>query len=177
MKKSNNVLLIGFMGVGKGTVSRELAKSLNMLLLDTDDLIEVAQNRKIREIFAQEGEEYFRDLERKTAKNLAANVKNSIIACGGGFAKIKNLKQIGKVVYLKSSFEGIITRLENSENSQKKFAKRPLLADLDKAKRLFEERKKLYKSRAYLIVEVDGKTPEQIAKDVKTDLKLMRRNR
>ena len=57
MKKSNNVLLIGFMGVGKGTVSRELAKSLNMLLLDTDDLIEVAQNRKIREIFAQEGEE------------------------------------------------------------------------------------------------------------------------
>ncbi|WP_295147145.1 shikimate kinase [uncultured Campylobacter sp.] len=99
------------------------------------------------------------------------------LSCGSGFAKIKNLKQIGRVVYLKSSFEGIIKRLENSENSQKKFAKRPLLADLDKAKKLFEERKKLYKSRADLIVEVEGKTPEQIAKEIKTELKLRRRNR
>ena len=145
---SNNLVLIGFMGVGKGTIARELCKKLKRLMLDTDDLIESMENMKIREIFEIKGEEHFRKQERLVAKNLAADVKNSVIASGGGFVNVKNLNKIGTVIYLKSSFEGIIKRMENSENAERKFAKRPLLKDKDKARELFKTRKKIYEKKA-----------------------------
>lgn len=163
---SSNLVLIGFMGVGKGTVARELCKKLKRLMLDTDDLIESSENLKIREIFETKGEEYFRKQERLVAKNLAANVQNCVIAGGGGFVNVKNLNKIGTVIYLKSSFDGIIKRIENSQNAQKKFAKRPLLKDRDKAKELFKTRKKIYEKKADIAIDVEGKTPEKIAKEI-----------
>ncbi|MDD3595117.1 shikimate kinase, partial [Sulfuricurvum sp.] len=60
-----NIVLIGFMGVGKGSVAREIVKQSDMIALDTDDIIESMENRRIKKIFAEEGEEYFRALERK----------------------------------------------------------------------------------------------------------------
>lgn len=170
---SSNIVLIGFMGVGKGTVARELCKKLKRLMLDTDDLIESSENLKIREIFELKGEEYFRKQERLTAKNLAANVQNCIIASGGGFVNVKNLNKIGVVIYLKSSFEGIIKRIEASQNAQKKFAKRPLLKDRQRAKELFKTRKKIYEKKADIIIDVEDKSPEKIAKEIITKLKRM----
>lgn len=167
----SNIVLIGFMGVGKGTVARELCKKLKALMLDTDDLIESSENLKIREIFELKGEEYFRKQERLVAKNLAKNVKNCVIAGGGGFVNVKNLGKIGKIIYLKSSFDGIIKRLEDSPNSQKKFAKRPLLKDREKAKELFKTRKKIYEKKADIIIDVEGKSPEKIAKEIIAELK------
>ena len=64
--KKNNIILIGFMGVGKGTVARALVKKSNMFAIDTDDLIESMENRRIKKIFEGEGEPYFRALEKKT---------------------------------------------------------------------------------------------------------------
>lgn len=162
----SNIVLIGFMGVGKGTVARELRKKLKRLMLDTDDLIESCENMKIREIFESKGEEYFRNLEKELAVNLAKNVQNAIISSGGGFVKVKNLNKIGKVVYLKSSFEAIIKRIETSENADKKFAKRPLLKDIEKAKELFKQRKKIYEKKADIIVNVEDKTPKRIVKEI-----------
>ena len=95
------------MGVGKGTVARALVKKSGMFAIDTDDLIESMENRKIKKIFEDEGEPYFRNLEKKTALWLEKNVSNTIISTGGGFYKQENLNKIGKVVYLKSSFQGI----------------------------------------------------------------------
>ncbi|MDO5046776.1 shikimate kinase [Campylobacter sp.] len=172
---SSNIVLIGFMGVGKGTVARQLCKKLKRIMLDTDDLIESSENLKIREIFETKGEEYFRKQERLVAKNLAANVQNCIIASGGGFVNVKNLNKIGTVIYLKSSFDGIIKRIENSENAEKKFAKRPLLTDLDRARKLFNERKKLYKDRADIIIDVENKSVENIVKEIKAQLNLKRK--
>ena len=63
--KNNNIILIGFMGVGKGTVARALVKNSNYFAVDTDDLIESLVNKKIKKIFKDEGEEYFRFLEKK----------------------------------------------------------------------------------------------------------------
>ena len=99
--RKNNIILIGFMGVGKGTVARALVKKSNMFAIDTDDLIESMENRKIKKIFEMEGEPYFRALEKKTALWLQKSVNNTIISTGGGFYKQENINKIGKVVYLK----------------------------------------------------------------------------
>jgi len=103
--KNNNIVLIGFMGVGKGTTARALSKALKTMNLDCDDLLESSQNMKIKTIFDEFGEEHFRQLEKDLAKFLATNVKNAIISTGGGFAKVKNLNKIGTVIYLKASFD------------------------------------------------------------------------
>ena len=123
MKKSN-IILIGFMGVGKGTVARALVKKSGMFAIDTDDLIESMENRKIKKIFEEEGEPYFRALEKKTALWLENSVKSTIISTGGGFYKQENIKKIGKVVYLKSSFQGILDRINNSPNAESKLKKK-----------------------------------------------------
>ena len=86
------------MGVGKGTVARHIAKKTGKLFLDTDELIESEQNLKVKEIFEKKGEEYFRKSEAKLAKKLTKNVKSSVIAAGGGFAKVKGLKKIVKII-------------------------------------------------------------------------------
>lgn len=163
---SKNFILIGFMGVGKGTIARALVKSSKYMAVDTDDLIESMENRKIKEIFESDGEPYFRNLEAKVAKWLSKNVKNSIISTGGGFFKVKNLNKVGKVIYLDSSFEGIIKRLEEHPNSEQKFAKRPLLKDLEKGKELYKERSAQYKQKADFIVNVENRSIASIVNEI-----------
>lgn len=167
----NNIVLIGFMGVGKGTVARELAPLLGMFAIDCDDMIESYANKKIAQIFKDEGEEKFREIEKNLAKFLEKNVKNALISTGGGFYKVANLEKIGKVIYLQSSFEAIISRIKSSPNADKKLAKRPLLSDLDRAKALHSEREKIYEKKAEIIINVENKTPKQIAKEIKKCLK------
>ena len=167
MKKKNNIVLIGFMGVGKGTIARALYKEIGLFPLDSDDLIESAYNSKIKEIFAKHGEDEFRKTEKKLAKFIEKNINNAIVSTGGGFYKVPNLKKFGTIIYLKSDFEGIINRIKNSPNATKKLAKRPLLKDLKEAKKLFEKREDEYEKVADLIVDVSEKTPKQIAKEIK----------
>ena len=170
--KNKNIVFIGFMGVGKGTIARALIKSTKRFGLDTDDLIESMENRKIKEIFATDGEAYFRKLEKKTAKWLQKSVKNAIISTGGGFFKVDNLDQIGTIIYLRSSFEGILKRLREHEKADLKLAKRPLLSDEAKAKALFEERSSLYEAKADVIIDVEERTVEEIVRDLMATLNL-----
>jgi shikimate kinase len=165
MKKSN-IILIGFMGVGKGTVARALVKKSGMFAIDTDDLIESMENRKIKKIFEEEGEPYFRALEKKTALWLENSVKNTIISTGGGFYKQENIKKIGKVVYLKSSFQGILDRINNSPNAESKLKKRPLLKNMEEALKLYNSRVKEYEKVAKIIVDVENKDAEDIVKEI-----------
>ena len=121
--KKNNIILIGFMGVGKGTVARAMVKEVQEVginshfqyVIDTDDLIESMENRAIKKIFAVDGEAYFRNLEKKTALWLESSVDNTIISTGGGFYRQENLKNIGTVIYLKSSFDGILKRIKKHQ--------------------------------------------------------------
>ena len=165
MKKSN-IILIGFMGVGKGTVARALVKKSGMFAIDTDDLIESMENRKIKKIFEEEGEPYFRALEKKTALWLENSVKNTIISTGCGFYKQENIKKIGKVVYLKSSFQGILDRINNSPNAESKLKKRPLLQNMEEALKLYDSRVKEYEKVAKIIVDVENKDAEDIVKEI-----------
>jgi shikimate kinase len=162
-----NIVLIGFMGVGKGTVARAFVKEYNLFAVDTDDLIESMENRKIKEIFESEGESYFRELEHKCAKWLSKNVSNVIISTGGGFFKTKSINNIGTVVLLDASFDAILNRIKSHPNAEKKLAKRPLLKNLKEAKKLYKERSKEYKKVADIIVNVEDKTAKEIAKEIK----------
>ena len=165
-KKPTNIILIGFMGVGKGTIARAFIKETGMFGLDTDDLIESMENRKIKDIFEKEGEPYFRALELKTAKWLSKNVKNAVISTGGGFFKVKDLDKIGTVVYLKSSFEGILGRILEHPRAEQKLAKRPLFQDKAKAKALFDEREPLYLKKADIVLNVENKDVDTIVKNL-----------
>lgn len=164
--KSGNIVLIGFMGVGKGTVARALAAQSGMFALDCDDMIESYANKKIGQIFKEQGEQSFRKMEASLAKFLEKSVRCAVISTGGGFYAVKNLNKIGTVVYLKSSFEGIIERLKNSENAEKKFAKRPLLADLQKAAALHAQRDGAYEKKADIVIDVENKSVKKIVKEI-----------
>ncbi len=166
--KSGNIVLIGFMGVGKGTVARALAAQSGMFALDCDDMIESYANKKIGQIFKEQGEQSFRKMEEGLAKFLEKSVRCAVISTGGGFYAVKNLNKIGTVVYLKSSFEGIIDRLKNSENAEKKFAKRPLLADLQKAAALHAQRDGAYEKKADIIIDVENKSVKKIVKEIRS---------
>lgn len=164
MKK--NIILIGFMGVGKGTIGRALVKESGLFAIDTDDLIESMENRTIKKIFAKEGEAYFRDLEQKCADWIESNVRDTLISTGGGFFKRPNLKQLGTIVYLESSFDGILNRINKAPNAKKKLKKRPLLKDIKKAKVLFDERVPQYLSVADVVVNVEEKPLDMIVNEI-----------
>jgi shikimate kinase len=137
-----------------------------MYAIDTDDLIESLENTKIKKIFEAQGEPYFRSLENKTAKWLEQNVSNSIISTGGGFYKVENLKKIGTVIYLKSSFDAILDKILASPNAKKKIKKRPLLNDKKKAKELFNLRTKEYNNVADIVVDIENKTSDEIVETI-----------
>lgn len=118
------IFLIGYMGSGKSTAGKKLAKLLGYGFADLDDHIEKRSGRRIADIFAIEGEEEFRRLERVYLEKLC-KLENHVIATGGGtpcFGKnIELMKRSGKVVYIKMTAAALAKRLSQSYNS------RPLL--------------------------------------------------
>ena len=154
------------MGVGKGTVARAIVKNSNYFAVDTDDLIESIENKKIKKIFKDDGEPYFRELEKRCALWCEKNLKNTIISTGGGFYRQKNIKKIGKIIYLQSEFDRIIEALKLAPNSKKKFKKRPLLKDLKEAKKLYDIRVKEYEKVADITVNVEDWDIDRIVKEI-----------
>lgn len=191
--KKNNIILIGFMGVGKGTVARAMVKEVGLkshfrmgekeeaemvginshfqYVIDTDDLIESMENRAIKKIFADDGEAYFRNLEKKTALWLENSVENTIISTGGGFYRQENLKNIGTVIYLKSSFDGILKRIKKAPNAKNKLKKRPLLQNKKEAMKLYDIRVKEYERVADIIVDVENRDLKLIVKEILGQIK------
>ena len=161
-----NVILIGFMGVGKGSVAREVAKHSNYMIMDTDDLIESMENKKIKHIFKDDGEEYFRNLEKKVALWLEKSVKNTLVSTGGGFYKQKNLNKIATIVFLDSPFDAIIKRIKEHPNAANKLKKRPLLSDLKVAQALYKERRPEYLKLSDIVIDVTNKSATACAKEL-----------
>jgi shikimate kinase len=161
-----NIILIGFMGVGKGSVAREVIKHSDYIAIDTDDLIESMENRRIKKIFEEEGEAYFRKLELNVSSWLESSVSNTLISTGGGFYKQKNLKKIGTIVLLDSPFDKIIKRIKNHPNAVRKLKKRPLLQDLEEAKKLYDERRPEYLALADVIIDVTNKSALDCSKEL-----------
>lgn len=122
-RNMNNIYLVGFMGSGKTSVGRELARKKKWQFLDLDDLIELREKRAISDIFSKEGEPYFRRIEKRALKEVAAE-KKFVVSCGGGIVldqeNIKIMKETGKIICLTASPEVIFKRTQG-------YAHRPLL--------------------------------------------------
>lgn len=156
-----NVVLIGFMGTGKTSVGKVLARRLGRDLVDVDRLIEEREKRKIKQIFEAEGEAYFRKAEKEIIGGVSER-KGIVITTGGGAVldadNISALKKNGVLVCLSASPETIFKRVQHSEN-------RPLLRSDDKLaeiRRLLITRERFYKA-ADVEVATDGQTPEDTA--------------
>jgi len=159
---ATNIVLIGFMGSGKSSVGRRLAKDNKAYFLDTDAMIESAEGKEISKIFEEEGEEYFRFLERTTARWLKNNVNEAVISTGGGMlVYCEELKEVGRVVYLKVPFKTILSRMNKEE-----LEKRPLFKDAQKAEKIYNERNSIYEKRADITIDADAK-PEDVLNRIK----------
>lgn len=161
-----NVILIGFMGSGKTTVGFRLSYRLRKPVIDTDKEIEREEQRSIAEIFAREGEAYFRDRETMCLQKLLRTVKEQIISVGGGLPlreeNRKLLRELGQVFYLQASAETIYERVRNDTT-------RPLLQGDDpqgKIRTMLVERDGYYRDAADVVINVDGKSFEQILDEI-----------
>ncbi|WP_283170069.1 shikimate kinase [Curtanaerobium respiraculi] len=160
------VYFIGFMGAGKTTISGYLANTLSLPRIDADEYLELQEDRAIADIFAEEGEDAFRDLETKYLEFLSSRSPR-FIGCGGGVVKraanVAVMKRTGYVVFLGATAEEAASRIPNT-------ASRPLFKDIENARRTIAERQPLYEAAADAYVDTTGRTVRDIAEEVESIL-------
>ena len=145
----DNIVLIGFMGSGKTSVGKSLARQLYKEFVDVDTVIEKEQKSSINDIFDSMGEEHFRSLEQ-TCINEVVQKKGQVIATGGGLPIYSSIPEKSLIVYIDADFDVILKRLSTKERD-----KRPLLQDTSKAKALFDERINRYEELANFRVDAN----------------------
>jgi shikimate dehydrogenase len=162
--KPVNITLIGFMATGKSTVAHFLAKLFGYQYVDLDEKIENREKSSISSIFEQNGETYFREQEKNMLKEVMLE-SNQIISCGGGIVLDENNRKLlsnnSLVVWLWADYETILSRVNDD--------KRPLLNSLDRRKtieNLLNQRKSLYALACDILINTDGRTPDEIAQKI-----------
>lgn len=165
-----HVILIGFMGCGKSTVGIRLSYRLRRVVEDTDKLIERKAGKSISDIFKEDGEAVFREMETNCLKELVTLKEDRIISTGGGLpVKVENhelLKRLGTVVYLRISPQGVYKRLKDDTT-------RPLLQCEDpmaKIEELLSKRAPVYEQAADVILDVDDKSMEEVLTELENKL-------
>ena len=147
IREKQNIVLIGMPGSGKSTIGKVLAEKLGRDFIDTDDMI-TENHGVISDIFAEKGEEYFRDIETKAIKE-ASRLGGVVIATGGGAVlrqeNIRALKQNGVIFFLNRPLEDIIPTSD-----------RPLSSDSESLRKRFNERYEIYKSTGDFEISIDG---------------------
>lgn len=155
-----NVVLYGFMGVGKTAVGEELARRLGWRFLDTDQLVEQRAGKPVARIFEEDGEDAFRALEREAVAE-AARVRPAVVACGGGAvldpANAQVLRECGTMVWLRAPLGLLRTRWASVD--------RPLLRGdpWARGEALLRERTPRYQALAEVAVDTDGLSPPEVA--------------
>ena len=168
-----NIALIGFMGVGKTAVGRVLAEKLRKNFVELDSLIEQRARKPIPDIFQQDGEVAFRELEIEVTEEVATD-KNLVIACGGGIVlnkiNIDRLRANARIVYLTASPGVILKRVANEEGQ------RPLLEVENPTltiREMLRFRKPFYERAADITIDTSkldiNSIAEQIINKVKDD--------
>lgn len=157
-----NIVLIGMPGAGKSTAGVILAKVLGYDFVDSDLVIQQKEGRILSRIIADEGTEGFIEVENRI--NAGLDVTRSVIATGGsvvyGKKAMEHLKEIGKIVYLKLSYDTVSSRLHDIRN------RGVVLKEGQSLKDLYEERALLYEKYADVVVEEDGLTLEDTVEKV-----------
>lgn len=174
MKQEKNLILTGFMGSGKTSIGLKLSYRLRMAVEDTDKLIERREGCSISEIFAQRGEEYFRQQETALLTELLEQKYSRIYSVGGGTpVRAENrelLKKLGTVIYLRIRPETVYERLKGDTT-------RPLLQcedPLGRIRELMESRREAYETGADIIVDVDELSVEEILERILKEVNKMK---
>ena len=175
MMRERNLVLTGFMGSGKTSVGVRLSYRMRMSVEDTDKLIERREGRSISEIFAVEGEAYFRRRETELLEELSRKEGSARIYSVGGGTPVnpKNrqlLKRLGTVVWLRIRPETVYRRLKGD-------TVRPLLQcenPLSRIRELIDSREEAYATCADITVDVDGIETEEILTKIEEELKKMK---
>ncbi len=156
----NNIILIGMPGAGKSTVGVLLAKRLGYRFVDTDLLIQESEGKRLFEILRDDGNEYFAAAENRVCADLKA--ERTVVATGGsvvfGSDAMENLKNLGKVVYLKVPLAELEKRVSNFETRGILMQKGQTLEDI------FIERTPLYEKYADITVDLNGDLAENAIK-------------
>ena len=165
------IVLVGYMGSGKTTIGKILAKELSIKFLDLDDYIEETEGQVIKSIFSQKGEIYFRKVESNYLNELLDSDENLVLSTGGGTPCYGNNMQnivhaSSNVFYIKVSIPELVNRLSGQKET------RPLIknTDIDDlpefiGKHLFE--RSYYYNMAHHSIMGDGKSPEKISEEIK----------
>ncbi len=157
------VFFIGFMGAGKTSVSQQIAVTCGLASIDADGYLELREDRIIADIFAEDGEEVFRDIETDVLRDLSQRSPR-LIGCGGGVVtkrpeNTEIMKSAGFVVYLKVSADGAAARIPNTES-------RPMFKNLETARKTIVERQPQYEAAADVTVDTENRTIREVAEEV-----------
>ena len=171
-----NIVLIGFMGAGKTSISEYLKTLFAMDVIEMDQIIAEREGMSIPDIFEVHGEQYFRDLETNLLIEMQER-KNVVISCGGGTplreCNVVEMKKNGRVVLLTASPETIFDRVKDShdrpviENNKNV----PFIADL------MEKRRAKYEAAADIIINTDGKSLIEVCEELVQQLLAMDENK
>lgn len=163
--ENKNIFLIGFMGSGKSTIARLLAKETGKELIEMDETIEKEARCSINRIFEAHGEVYFRNLESELVARIS-NKGGAVVSCGGGAVlreeNVVNMRKNGTIVYLSATPETIYKRVRNSTH-------RPLLngnMNVEYITQLMEKRLPIYEAAADEVVVVDDREKSQIVEKI-----------
>lgn len=160
-----NIVLTGFMGVGKTTIGQLLAEKLSVAFFDTDKIIEQNTDMTVSELFEKLGEKEFRKYETEVV-NLLSSTEGCVISCGGGIVlnkqNIEMLSKNGIVVYLEADIDTIVKRISSDTS-------RPIIAAMENPKKeiemLFNKRKQFYQNNDFSF-NVANLTPDEIVTEI-----------
>ena len=157
------VFFIGFMGAGKTSVSQQLAVTYGLASIDADEYLELREDRIIADIFAEEGEEAFRDIETDVLKDLSARSPR-LIGCGGGVVtkrpeNTEIMRASGFVVYLQVSADEAARRIPNTDS-------RPMFKNLETARKTIVERIPNYEAAAHVAIQTEGRSIREVSEEV-----------
>ena len=167
--------LIGYRATGKTTLARLLADRLGWQWIDADVEIERRAEKSIARIFAEDGEPVFRDLEARVVADLCRQDRLVLAAGGGAPLRPESrqaMRQAGRVVWLTARPETILARMSGDATT---VARRPNLTDknpLDEIVQLLKRREPIYQESAHIVVDTEGKTPDDLAAEIIERLEL-----
>jgi len=164
-----NLTLIGYRATGKSTLARLLAERLDWDWIDADVEIERVAGKTVAEIFAEDGEPLFRDIEARVIADLTGRPK-LVIAAGGGAAlreeSRKAMRESGRVVWLQASAETIHARMTGDATTA---TRRPSLTDrgpLDEILHVMSAREPIYRATAHVVIDTEGKAPDSLVDEI-----------
>lgn len=165
MSVASRIVITGFMGAGKTTVARSLARQLNYPLVDLDQLVAMREGRSVKQIIDQDGEQPFREAETLALRDALENNTLCVIALGGGawtFERNRALvsEHAGVTFWLDAPFELCWQRIRQEGDV------RPLARDRESALRLYQDRRALYGLHTLRIEAGEGKSADEVAAEI-----------